>query len=161
MDGYESDSAWTYAVGEVRPEAQRLRDVAKEAMYIGIEQAQVGNRLGDIGAAINAFVEDENGYGNVRDYVGHGIQPTMHEDPNVFHYGVAGRGLRLKPGMTITIEPMVNMGTWEVETSEEDGWTVTTLDGSWSAQYEHVIAITEEGPKILTSQDPEFDAKYL
>ncbi|QYU58025.1 type I methionyl aminopeptidase [Weissella confusa] len=161
LDGYYSDSAWTYAVGEVSPEAQRLMDVAKEAMYIGIEQAQVGNRLGDIGAAINAFVEDENGYGNVRDYVGHGIQPTMHEDPNVFHYGVAGRGLRLKPGMTITIEPMVNMGTWEVETSEEDGWTVTTLDGSWSAQYEHVIAITEEGPKILTSQDPEFDAKYL
>ena len=117
--------------------------------------------MGDIGAAINAFVEDEHGYGNVRDYVGHGIQPTMHEDPNVFHYGVAGRGLRLKPGLIITIEPMVNMGTWEVETSEEDGWTVTTLDGSFSAQYEHVIAITEEGPKILTSQDPEFDAKYL
>ncbi|MGL5747441.1 MAG: type I methionyl aminopeptidase, partial [Weissella cibaria] len=161
LNGYYSDSAWTYAVGEVSPEVQRLMDVAKRAMYIGIEQAQVGNRVGDVGAAINAYVEDENGFGNVRDYVGHGIQPTMHEDPSVFHYGEAGHGLRLKPGMTITIEPMVNMGTWEVETSEEDGWTVTTLDGSWSAQYEHVIAITEDGPKILTSQDPEFDAKYL
>ena len=161
LDGYYSDSAWTYAVGEVSPEVQRLMDVTLKALYIGIEQAQVGNRIGDIGAAINAYVEDEHGYGNVRDYIGHGIQPTMHEDPAVPHYGVAGRGLRLKPGMTITIEPMVNMGGWEVETSQEDGWTVTTLDGSWSAQYEHTIAITNDGPKILTSQDSEMDAKYL
>ncbi|WP_373751581.1 type I methionyl aminopeptidase [Weissella soli] len=161
LNGAYSDSAWTYAVGEVWPEVQRLMDVTKQALYIGIDQAQVGNRLGDIGAAINAFVEDENGYGNVRDYIGHGIGPTMHEEPAVPHYGVAGHGLRLKPGMTITIEPMVNLGGWEVETDQEDGWTVRTLDGSWSAQYEHVIAITNDGPKILTSQDPEFDAKYL
>ncbi|MCM0582305.1 type I methionyl aminopeptidase [Weissella diestrammenae] len=161
LDGAYSDSAWTYAVGEVSPKVQRLMDVTHKALYLGIDQAQVGNRLGDIGATINAFIEDENGYGNVRDYIGHGIGPTMHEEPAVPHYGVAGRGLRLKPGMTITIEPMVNLGGFEVETSEEDGWTVTTLDGSWSAQYEHTIAITNDGPKILTSQDPEFDAKYL
>ncbi|AVH75657.1 type I methionyl aminopeptidase [Weissella koreensis] len=161
LDGAYSDSAWSYAVGNVSPEVQKLMDVTLEALYIGIDQAQVGNRLGDIGAAINHFVEDEHGYGNVRDYIGHGIGPTMHEEPAVPHYGVAGRGLRLKPGMTITIEPMVNMGGFEVETSKEDGWTVRTIDGSWSAQYEHVVAITEDGPKILTSQDPIFDAKYL
>ena len=161
LDGYYSDSAWSYAVGEVSPEVQKLMDVTFKALYIGIEQAQVGNRIGDIGAAINKYVEDENGFGNVREYIGHGIQPTMHEEPAVPHYGKAGHGLRLKPGMTITIEPMVNMGGWEVETSEEDGWTVTTMDGSVSAQYEHTIAITNDGPKILTSQEPEFDKKYL
>ncbi|GAK30473.1 methionine aminopeptidase [Weissella oryzae SG25] len=161
LDGAYSDSAWTYAVGEISAEHQRLMDVAFKALYLGIDQAQVGNRLGDIGAVINAYVEDENGFGNVREYIGHGIGPTMHEDPAVPHYGVAGRGLRLKPGMTITIEPMVNVGDWRTETSEEDGWTVTTKDGSWSAQFEHTIAITNDGPKILTSQDPIFDAKYL
>lgn len=161
LDGAYSDSAWTYAVGEISAEHQRLMDVAFKALYLGIDQAQVGNRLGDIGAVINAYVEDENGFGNVREYIGHGIGPTMHEDPAVPHYGVAGRGLRLKPGMTITIEPMVNVGDWRTETSEEDGWTVTTKDGSWSAQFEHTIAITNDGPKILTSQDPVFDAKYL
>lgn len=161
LDGYYSDSAWTYAVGQVSPEIQRLIDVTLKALYLGIDQAVVGNRIGDIGAAINAYVEDENGFGNVREYIGHGIQPTMHEEPAVPAYGVAGHGLRLKPGMTITIEPMVNIGGWKVDTSEEDGWTVTTADGSWSAQYEHTIAITDEGPKILTSQDSEFDAKYL
>ena len=161
LDGYYSDSAWTYAVGEVSPEAQRLMDVAKEAMYIGIEQAQVGNRLGDIGAAINAFVEDENGYGNVRDYVGHGIQPTMHEDPMVPHYGEHGQGTRLRKGMTITVEPMINTGTWEADTSDPSGWLAKTADGGWSCQYEHTLVITDDGPKILTSQDPEADAKYI
>ncbi|QIL50332.1 type I methionyl aminopeptidase [Weissella coleopterorum] len=161
LDGAYSDSAWSYAVGRVSPEIQKLMEVTLKAMYLGIDQAQVGNRLGDIGAVMNHYIEDENGYGNVIDYAGHGIGPTMHEEPTVLHDGVAGRGLRLRPGMTITIEPMVNLGSWEVETSQEDGWTVRTIDGSWSAQYEHVIAITEDGPKILTSQDAEFDAKYL
>lgn len=161
LNGYYSDSAWTYAVGEVSEEVRNLMEVTKRALYLGIDQAVVGNRIGDIGAAINAYVEDEHGYGNVREYIGHGIQPTMHEEPAVPAYGVAGHGLRLKPGMTITIEPMVNLGGWKVDTSEDDGWTVTTADGSWSAQYEHTIAITEDGPKILTSQDPEEDAKYL
>lgn len=161
LDGYYSDSAWTYAVGQVSDQVEKLMAVTKKALYIGIDQAQVGNRVGDIGAAIDQYVTQENGYGNVREYVGHGIQPTMHEEPAIPHYGKAGHGLRLKPGMTITIEPMVNLGGWKVNTSTEDGWTVTTEDGSWSAQYEHVIAITNEGPKILTSQDSEFDAKYL
>ncbi|TYC48098.1 type I methionyl aminopeptidase [Weissella muntiaci] len=161
LDGAYSDSAWTYAVGDVTDENKHLMDVAFKALYLGIEQAQVGNRLGDIGSVMNAYIEDENGFGNVREYVGHGIGPTMHEDPSVPHYGVAGHGLRLKPGMTITIEPMVNVGGWQTETSDVDGWTVTTADGSWSAQYEHTIAITNDGPKILTSQDPIFDAKYL
>lgn len=161
LDGAYSDSAWTYAVGDVTDENKHLMDVAFKALYLGIEQAQVGNRLGDIGSVMNAYIEDENGFGNVREYVGHGIGPTMHEDPSVPHYGVAGHGLRLKPGMTITIEPMVNVGGWQTETSDVDGWTVTTADGSWSAQYEHTIAITNDGPKILTSQDHIFDAKYL
>lgn len=161
LDGAYSDSAWTYAVGDVTDENKHLMDVAFKALYLGIEQAQVGNRLGDIGSVMNAYIEDENGFGNVREYVGHGIGPTMHEDPSVPHYGVAGHGLRLKPGMTITIEPMVNVGGWQTETSDVDGWTVTTADGSWSAQYEHTIAITNDGPNILTSQDPIFDAKYL
>ncbi|MDR0899450.1 MAG: type I methionyl aminopeptidase [Lactobacillaceae bacterium] len=161
LDGYYSDSAWSYAVGKVSPEVKKLMEVTLRALYIGIDQAVVGNRVGDIGAAINRYVEDENGYGNVREYIGHGIQPTMHEDPAVPAYGVEGRGVRLRPGMTITIEPMVNLGGWKVNTSEIDGWTVRTEDGSWSSQYEHTIAITEDGPKILTSQDSEFDKKYL
>ncbi len=160
LDGFYSDSAWSYAVGEVSPEVKKLMEVTKHALYLGIDQAQVGKRIGDIGAAIQAYI-DEEGYGNVRDYIGHGIQPTMHEEPAVPHYGVAGHGLRLKPGMTITIEPMINMGSYEVNTSTEDGWTVSTADGSWSCQYEHTIAITNDGPKILTSQDPKADAKYL
>lgn len=161
IGGGMADSAWTFAVGQISDDAQRLVDVAKKALYIGIEQAVVGNRLGDIGAAIEKYVTEENGMGNVKQYTGHGIGPTMHEEPQVLHYGTAGRGLRLKEGMTLAIEPMVNLGGWEVETSTEDGWTVRTIDGSLSAQFEHTVAITKDGPKILTSQDPEFDAKYL
>ncbi|WP_127848272.1 type I methionyl aminopeptidase [Lacticaseibacillus hulanensis] len=163
-DGYFSDSCWTYAVGEISPEAQRLMDVTKKALYLGIDQAVVGNRIGDIGAAIQKYTEEENGYGDVRDLIGHGIQPTMHEAPNVPNYGVAGRGLRLKAGMTITIEPMINIGTWRISVKEvPDGdWEYyTSADGSLSAQYEHTLVITNDGPKILTSQDPVADAKYL
>jgi methionyl aminopeptidase len=155
------DSAWTYPVGEISDEAQRLIDVAKRALYIGIDQAVVGNRVGDIGAAIEKFIVQENGLGNVRDYVGHGIGPTMHEAPNIPHFGSAGHGPRLKEGMTITIEPMVNLGTSDTIADEHDGWTVRTADGQYSAQFEHVIAITADGPKILTSQDAQEDAKYL
>lgn len=117
--------------------------------------------VGDIGHAIQTYVEDEQGYGDVREYVGHGIQPTMHESPDVPGYGKAGKGLRLRAGMTITIEPMVNVGDWRCDSSAPDGWTVTTEDGSLSCQYEHTLVITDDGPKILTSQDPEYDAKYL
>lgn len=162
--GYMSDSCWTYAVGKISEEAQKLMDVTHKALYLGIEQAIVGNRIGDIGAAIQKYVETENGFGNVRELIGHGIQPTMHELPDVPHYGVAGRGLRLKAGMTITIEPMVNLGTWRIvpkEVPNEDWEYYVSADHSLSAQYEHTIAITEDGPKILTSQDPETDAAYL
>ncbi|WP_099975330.1 MULTISPECIES: type I methionyl aminopeptidase [Lactobacillaceae] len=164
LDGYESDSCWTYAVGEISDEDKRLMEVTHKALYLGIDQAVIGNRIGDIGYAIQTYVEDKNGFGDVRDLIGHGIQPTMHEAPNVPHYGEPGKGLRLKEGMTITIEPMVNAGTWEIAEKfvKEDGWEYfVSADGSNSAQYEHTIAITKDGPKILTSQDPEFDAKYL
>lgn len=163
LNGYESDSCKSFAVGEVDEDTKRLMEVTRKALYLGIDQAVIGNRIGDIGYAIQHFVEDENGMGDVRDLIGHGIQPTMHEEPNVPHYGKKGRGLRLKEGMTITIEPMVNLGTWEIDSRfEDDGWEYfVSADGSNSAQYEHTIAITKDGPKILTSRDPEFDAKYL
>ncbi len=157
-----ADSAWTYRVGKVSPKIEHLYQVAHKALYIGIDQAVLGNRIGDIGSAIDHYVTDINHLGNVREYIGHGIGPTMHEDPQVPHFGVKGHGLRLKKGMTITIEPMVNTGTWKVKTDYAgDGWTVTTADGGWSAQFEHTIVITEDGPKILTSQDPKIDDKYL
>ncbi|WP_296112157.1 type I methionyl aminopeptidase [uncultured Limosilactobacillus sp.] len=160
-DGAFSDSCWSYAVGQVSPQIQDLMKVTKESLYLGIDAAQVGKRLGDIGAVIQHFTEDEHGYGDVRDFVGHGIGPTMHEDPMVAHYGIAGKGKRLQNGMTITIEPMINTGTWEADTSDPSGWVARTADGGWSCQYEHTIAITNDGPKILTSQDPQADAKYL
>jgi methionyl aminopeptidase len=161
-DGGLADSAWTYAVGKLSEEDQHLYDVGLKSLYLGIDQAVVGNRLGDIGWAIQDYTENQNGFGDVRDYIGHGIGPTMHEEPNVLHYGVPGHGLRLKEGMTITIEPMINIGGYEVVTDYAgDGWTVTTADGSKSVQFEHTLAITKDGPKILTSQDPIFDAKYL
>ncbi len=164
LDGYQSDSCWSYAVGEVSPDIKRLMDVTHKALYLGIDQAVVGNRLGDIGYAIQHYVEDENDMGDVRDLIGHGIQPSMHEAPNVPHYGEPGKGLRLKEGMTITIEPMVNLGTWEISTRVVPGDTweyYVSADGTPSAQYEHTLAVTKDGPKILTSQDPEFDKKYL
>ncbi|MFD1429456.1 MULTISPECIES: type I methionyl aminopeptidase [Lacticaseibacillus] len=164
FNGYFSDSCWTYAVGQISEEKQKLMDVTKKALYLGIDQAVVGNRLGDIGYAIQHYTEDENGYGDVRDLIGHGIQPTMHEAPNVPHYGEPGHGLRLKAGMTITIEPMITTGTWKIKAKQvpNDDWEYyVTADGSPCAQYEHTLVITDDGPKILTSQDPEFDAKYL
>ena len=123
-------------------------------MYLGIEQALVGNRIGDIGAAIQEYAESR-GYGIVRDLVGHGVGPTMHEEPMVPNYGVAGRGLRLKEGMVLTIEPMINTGTWEIDTDLETGWAHKTLDGGLSCQYEHQFVITKDGPVILTSQGEE------
>lgn len=149
-----ADSCWAYAVGQVADEVKNLMDVTKECLYRGIEQAVVGNRLGDIGAAIQEYAES-NGYGVVRDLVGHGVGPTMHEEPMVPHYGKAGRGLRLKEGMVLTIEPMINTGTWEIDTDEKTGWAHKTLDGGLSCQYEHQFVITKDGPVILTSQGEE------
>jgi len=150
-NGALADSAWTYAVGEVSAELQKLMDVTKKALYIGIEQAKVGNRIGDIGFAIQQYVE-EHGFSVVRDFIGHGIGKVIHEKPEVPHFGLAGKGPRIKEGMVFTIEPMVNMGDYKMK-MDNNGWTARTIDGKHSAQYEHTIAITKEGPVILTDQD--------
>ncbi|WNC13193.1 type I methionyl aminopeptidase [Brevibacillus brevis] len=149
-DGWLADSAWSYAVGKISPEAKRLLEVTEKSLYLGIEQAIVGNRLGDISHAIQTYAQ-ANGYSVVRDFTGHGIGQQMHEEPYVPHYGPAGRGPRLKEGMVITIEPMLNIGTYHVSI-DDDGWTARTRDGKLSAQYEHTIAITANGPVILTKQ---------
>lgn len=148
INGYVGDSAITVPVGEVDAEVQQLLDVTEQSLYKGIEQAIVGNRLGDISHAIQSHAESY-GYGVVRDYVGHGIGRNMHEDPQIPNYGLPGRGPRLKSGMTLAIEPMINAGTHEVKTLENN-WTVVTVDGKRSAHFEHTIAITPDGPEILT-----------
>ena len=150
LDGAISDSCWCYAVGEISDEHQRLMEVTKEALYRGIAQAKVGNRIGDIGHAIQLYAEGE-GFGVVRDFIGHGIGPTIHEDPQVPHYGLPGKGLRLKEGMTITIEPMITTGTWKMK-MDNNGWTARTRDGGYCAQYEHSLVITADGPVLLTEQ---------
>jgi methionyl aminopeptidase len=150
LRGALADSAWTYPVGEVTEEVQQLLDVTKTSLYKGIEQAIVGNRIGDIGHAIQTYVE-AHGFSVVRDFTGHGIGRTIHEDPYIPHFGTPGKGLRLKEGMVITIEPMVNTGAWQSK-MDDNGWTARTIDGSLSAQYEHTIAITKNGPLILTEQ---------
>ena len=151
VDGWLADSAWSYPVGDISEEAQKLLDVTKEALYLGIEQSVIGNRLGDIGHAIQSYVES-HGFSVVKDFVGHGIGRDMHEDPQVLHYGIPGRGQRLVEGMVMTIEPMVNIGDYRMKL-DDNGWTARTIDGSLSAQYEHTIAITKDGPVILTDQD--------
>lgn len=150
-DGYLADSAWSYAVGNVSDEVKKLMEVTKKALYIGIESAKAGNRVGDIGFAIQSYIEPL-GYSIVRDFCGHGIGDEMHEDPQIPHYGIKGRGARLVEGMVITIEPMINVGRWE-STIDEDGWTARTIDGSLSCQYEHTLLITNNGAIILTDQD--------
>ncbi|NMB08723.1 MAG: type I methionyl aminopeptidase [Tissierellia bacterium] len=151
LDGWLADSAWSYGVGNISEEAQKLLDVTKKALYIGIEQAVIGNRVGDISHAIQTYVESQ-GFSIVRDFVGHGIGRNMHEDPQVPHFGRPGRGPRLMEGMVLTIEPMVNVGKYNC-TVDDDGWTARTIDGSLSAQYEHTLAITKDGPLILTDQE--------
>ncbi|MFZ3589239.1 type I methionyl aminopeptidase [Bacillus sp. DJP31] len=150
LNGGLADSAWTYAVGEIPEASTKLMEVTKKALYVGIEKAVAGNRIGDIGHAIQTYVEAE-GFSVVRDFIGHGIGPTLHEEPQVPHFGLPNRGPRLKEGMVITIEPMVNIGTWHSQ-MDANGWTARTFDGSLSAQYEHTIAITKNGPIILTEQ---------
>ena len=148
INGYNGDAAITVPVGEVDAEVQKLLDVTEESLHKGIEQAVIGNRLSDISHAVQVHAE-QYGFGVVRDYVGHGIGRSMHEDPQVPNYGDPGRGPRLKAGMTLAIEPMINLGTYEVKTLD-DGWTVVTLDGKRSAHFEHSIAITDGKPEILT-----------
>lgn len=148
LEGYNGDNAATFAAGKISPEAQRLCDVTKESLYEGISKAIAGGRLGDIGWAVQNYCE-QRGYGVVRSFTGHGIGRKVHEDPSVPNYGTPGRGVRLLPGMTIAIEPMINQGVPGVKTMS-DGWTVKTADGKLSAHFEHTIAITSNGPVILT-----------
>jgi methionyl aminopeptidase len=147
-DGYFGDAAITVPVGQVSEDATKLMRCTEEALYHAIKEAVPGNRLGDISAACQGKVE-QAGYSVVRDYVGHGIGRQLHEDPQVPNYGVRGRGMELKTGMVLAIEPMVNQGTYKVKLLQ-DGWTVVTEDGSLSAHFEHTVAITEKGPDILS-----------
>jgi methionyl aminopeptidase len=151
-DGWNADAAWTYPVGEISTQAKRLLSVTRESLYQGIAKARPGGFVGDIGAAVQRYVES-NGYSVVRDLVGHGIGEALHEEPsNVANYGKPKTGMRLQAGMTICIEPMVNAGRYQVRTLEDD-WTVVTADGSLSAHFEHTVAITADGPEILTKED--------
>ena len=148
VNGYNGDNAATFACGVISDEAKRLCDTTRESLYLGIEQAVAGNRIGDIAFAIQSYCE-ERGFSVVREYTGHGVGTHLHEDPSVPNYGTAGRGQRLLPGMTIAIEPMINLGSKAVKCLP-DGWTVKTLDGKLSAHFEHTIAITKGEPMILT-----------
>ena len=148
FDGYHGDNAATFACGDVSPEAKRLMDTTRESLYEGIRAACAGGRIGDIGHAVQSYVE-ARGYSVVRQFVGHGVGTHLHEAPEVPNFGIPGRGIRLMPGMTIAIEPMVNAGGYDVKV-QPDGWTVVTKDGSLSAHFEHTIVITADGPKIMT-----------
>lgn len=148
IHGFNGDNAATFPVGEISDEARRLLDTTQKSLYEGIGAAVAGGRVGDIGHAVQEYCESR-GYGVVREYEGHGVGAKLHEDPGVPNFGTAGRGIRLLPGMTIAIEPMINAGTYKVK-QMPDGWTVKTADGSLSAHFEHTIAITDNGPVILT-----------
>jgi methionyl aminopeptidase len=149
VEGYHGDSAVTVAVGEVSSEALKLIETTERSLQAGIAEARAGNRIGDIGAAVQTMAEGA-GFSVVREYVGHGIGRALHEDPPVPNYGSHGKGLPLEPGLVIAIEPMVNIGTYETRLLP-DGWTVVTADGALSAHFEHTIAITENGPEVLTA----------
>ncbi len=148
LDGWFGDSARTFAVGRVSPEARKLLEITEKSLYLGIDQAKAGNNLFDIGHAVQNFVEG-HGYSVVREFVGHGIGKNLHEDPQVPNFGVRGKGMVLKPGMVIAIEPMINAGKPEVRVLA-DGWTAVTSDKKLSAHFEHTVAITEAGTEILT-----------
>ena len=150
-EGFNGDNAWTFPCGKVSEEAQKLMDATRESLFLAIEKAVPGNRIGDIGSAVQQYVEARN-YSVVREFVCHGVGAKLHEDPSVPNYGTPGRGVRLLPGMTIAIEPMVTQGSCEVKILK-DGWTTVTKDGKLAAHFEHSIAITPDGPVILTSLD--------
>lgn len=152
FEGWHGDAAFTMAIGEVPERVQHLLDVTERALWKGLEQAVAGNRLGDIGAAVEAEAHP-NGYGVVREYVGHGIGRQMHEAPSVPNYGRAGKGLRLKTGMAFAIEPMFNLGTAESHVLDDE-WTVVTADGEWSAHFEHTVLLTESGSIVSTLSEP-------
>lgn len=148
IHGFNGDNAATFACGKISDEAQRLMDTTRESLYEAIKMAVPGGKIGDIGSTVQRYCE-ERGYGVVREYTGHGVGKELHEDPSVPNYGTAGRGVRLVPGMTIAIEPMINQGTAAIK-QLSDGWTVKTKDGRLSAHFEHTVAITKQGPVILT-----------
>ena len=149
-NGYHGDSAYTFALGNPGTEAKRLMKVTKESLYKGIEKATAGNRVGDIAFAIQDYTERKNGYGVVRELVGHGVGKSLHEDPQVPNYGKRGSGPKLKEGLVIAIEPMINMGKKDI-LNDSDGWTVRTKDHKPSAHYEHMVCITKGAPDILSS----------
>ena len=152
LNGYVGDSAYTFAVGEVKPEVARLMKVTREALFIGLDQCKAGNRVGDISQAIQMHCE-KNGYSVVRELCGHGVGFEMHESPNVPNFGVRGTGPLLKEGMVIAVEPMVCMGSKNIKIDSADGWTCRTRDGKPAAHFEHTVAITKDGPDILSSFD--------
>jgi len=148
-DGYWGDSAYTFPVGEVSPEVKKLLDVTKESLYLGIEQAIAGKRIGDIGHAVQSFAE-ANGYGVVRELVGHGVGKSLHEAPEVPNFGRRGTGMQMLEGLVIAIEPMINLGTKNVK-QMKDGWTIQTADGKPSAHYEHTIVVRKNKAEILST----------
>lgn len=148
LNGWHADAAWTFGIGEISAEARRLLSVSKESLFQGIGKAKVGNRLGDISAAVQKYVEKQ-GYSIVRELVGHGIGRELHEEPSIPNFGRPGTGPVIKEGMVFCIEPMVNQGTYKVRTLADD-WTMTTVDGKLSAHFEHTVAITKDGPRLLT-----------
>ena len=151
FDGFHGDNAYTFKCGKVSPEAEALLKATEESLYEGIKQAKAGNRVGDIGSAVQKYVESRS-YSVVRDFVGHGVGAKLHEEPSVPNYGTPGRGVRLIPGMTIAIEPMVNAGDYKVKVLSDE-WTTVTADGSLAAHFEHTVAITSDGPQIMTIPD--------
>lgn len=151
LDGGLADSCWSYAVGNLSQRDQKLMDVTLECLNRGIKEAVVGNRIGDIGNAIQTHAEVENDFSVIRDFIGHGIGKEMHEDPQVPHYGKAGRGPRIQAGMVFTIEPMIASGNWPMEL-EDNGWVAKTRDGSNVCQFEHQLIIHEDGPEVITDQ---------
>ncbi|CAM1359908.1 Methionine aminopeptidase [Tenacibaculum litoreum] len=153
---FYGDHAYTFAVGEIAPETQKLLDVTKESLYVGIRELKVGNRVGDVGFAIQNFTE-KHGYGVVRELVGHGLGRKMHEDPEMPNYGRRGRGKKFIEGMVVAIEPMTNMGTHKIR-QHSDGWTITTLDGKPSAHFEHDVAIVDGKPELLSTFKYIYDA---
>lgn len=150
LEEFYGDSAYTFAIGEIDPEVETLLRITKESLLLGIDQARVGKRMGDISFAIQHHTEVNNDFGVVRELVGHGIGKSLHESPEVPNYGKRGSGIKLKEGLVIAIEPMVNLKTRRI-TQHKDGWTITTMDNSPSAHYEHTIAIRKDGPDILSS----------
>jgi methionyl aminopeptidase len=151
-EGYHGDAARTFAIGDVPDQVAKLIQVTEESMLAGISAVKAGARIGDIGAAVQQVAEGA-GFSVVREYVGHGIGEQMHEEPQIPNYGDAGKGMKLKKGMAICIEPMVNMGDWRTEL-QDDGWTVTTADGSLSAHFENTVAITRDGVEVMTEESP-------